>query len=486
MTNLETSNAPGSASPHADDGNQGGASALPPARDILRADFGAEKNSVYEALKLALVKNVDWSVKTGPSNAFHNHNAAWLVAAYRIGSDKAELDDIVSDERNKSKIRVDVAGDQKEKLTITANNWKNHLGKWNGREIGLYGLKAEQNFQAYAEFFRNEIAKRGVHGDGGVLAIYLPTLAKGLAGDFFHAVIELGYFFESKEEILLMQGLAWIAVAYVEIPGAESGVDAMSPSGNDNFARPTEALSALSRVEGGNNTVFLRQFNLNDGSSGYIDDIEALINNEASFEKTCEYDFDFTNMGETQLGCMLNDIQTAACDSFAAGGCVDFYTLHSVTGARAVWAIFGGISGNVASVDGAGNYSAPWVVNVKRSALSALWRAILFTHVARNNPQIKRSGVFSWDAGETLSTDSLTPWAELNAKALETKNEHIIKVVFSLADFYDREVQNPELWCLADRVMHVREGKNSGLVGVGVGSRLQKFIDRIECEEKMS
>jgi hypothetical protein len=189
--------------------------ALPCARDILSRHFdpaaAAQTDPAYSALQTAIRKNAAWSVKSGPSDAFHNHNAAWAVCAYRMGAGAEEILEIVTDAKNDGRKRSPEAS-----VEITAENWRAHLGRLNNAEqtpIGLYGLQAEQNFSAYRDFFRAELDARP---EAEVLEAYLPTLASGLAGDFFHAVIELGYYFESRERTLLSQGLAWLATRRCE------------------------------------------------------------------------------------------------------------------------------------------------------------------------------------------------------------------------------------------------------------------------------
>jgi len=45
-----------------------------------------------------------------------------------------------------------------------------------------------------------------------------PLLAAGLIGDILHAVIQLGYYFEFRNDQLLASGLAWCSTAYFKIP----------------------------------------------------------------------------------------------------------------------------------------------------------------------------------------------------------------------------------------------------------------------------
>lgn len=431
---------------------------LPLSRNILHESFIASERD-YCILQTALHKNASWSKKTGPSNAFHNHNAAWLICAYRMGATPEELLAITSDESNRRK-KLQPSSP----LVITEENWEVHLGMLRGVEVGLYGLGAETNFAAYEDFFHQQGL---AHGVPYVLQRYLPRLSCGLAGDFFHAVIELGCYFESRESSLLYQGLAWLAASYVELPGGPL-------AGKMETLSPTEALAQLSAKES------FPEFELDDGSSGYIDDLELLARDFR--DEITQYDLLTAHRTEAELEEFMAEVLVAARDSYAAGGCTDFYTLHSVTGSRAVWAIFHGL----------GQGGAEWVVEVKRNAISALWRALIFTHVARGNPRVDRSGRYALEGCEAERIS----WAQINAWALHTKNEHVIKVIFSLGDFYDRS-GDVELWTLADRVLRTWEGQETqgyeaagadpklgganvdGLVGTGVGGRLHKFVARM-------
>lgn len=83
-------------------------------------------------------------------------------------------------------------------------------------------------------------------------------------GDFFHAVIELGYHFESRSPELLSVGMGWLAASYVEIPG-------LALEGRPAFTSAVAALEGLSK-----DPHVFPTFDLNDGSSGYIAAIEDL------------------------------------------------------------------------------------------------------------------------------------------------------------------------------------------------------------------
>ena len=69
------------------------------------------------------------------------------------------------------------------------------------------------NFQDYAEYFRGEIARLGPQA---ILTEVLPHVIDGLSGDLLHAVIELGYYFESPGSMIhsmwIMIHSMWICV----------------------------------------------------------------------------------------------------------------------------------------------------------------------------------------------------------------------------------------------------------------------------------
>lgn len=410
--------------------------ALPVARNIWSSRF-KRTLPLYTHLCAQLRLNAELPIKLGPSNAFHNHNAAHLTATFRLGGSKEHMLKILK--QDPARVKLDADDNGRTTLTLDTENWRDHLGGF-----GLFGLGVEHHYWAYRRFFLTEISRLG---PDATLRTYYAPLAQGLAGDFFHAIIELGYYFESGKATVevLANSLAWLAAAYVDFPKSNT----VKPMRG---ATPMQALARLAATQG------LPSFDLNDGSSGYIRATEILATKHLDQVLRCEVDLsDVDNVDKVLMGMV-----GAGLESFAAGlenGINDFYLLHILTGSRAVWALLN-------SVGDWGNREA--TLMVQKATLGALWRAILFTHAARNNRSLK----------PRVRVHECRPWLQITAWALETDNSHIAKVIMTCADFYDR-TGDSRFWEVADMVMTNREGGGK-LVGTGVGSRMDIFLARVQ------
>ena len=154
--------------------------ALPKVRNILIPTF-ERSLPLYSQLCAQLKLNAAESVKSGPNNAFHNHNAAHLTAIFRLGG---SLDQLFKVCRQPLPGGAGDDGKSANTIVITSTNWRAHLGGF-----GLFGLGVERRYWSYRRFFLEEISRAGADN---ALFTYFPDLAKGVAGDFYHAIIELG------------------------------------------------------------------------------------------------------------------------------------------------------------------------------------------------------------------------------------------------------------------------------------------------------
>jgi len=160
------------------------------------------------------------------------------------------------------------------------------------------------------------------------------------------------------------------------------------------------------------------------------------------------YAFD-VNVGDPEQ--CLKEICLAAADSFALTGVKDFYTLHAVTGSRAVWAILNALD---------------WPDSVHREVLAALWRTILFTHLVRRDDT----------PAPTDDTDPLPLWTDLTAAGLRSRDSHITKLIYTCADFYDRWRDRRHHQIAAAAIARRQAGGR--LRGTSVGSKAHLYAGK--------
>lgn len=407
------------------------------------------EDDAYQVVRDVLSKNTQWNPKiTTPVLQNHNHQAAWLTCAYRMGSSAEQIREIYMSRDGKREPPPDPTHLLP---VVTVDNWEANLG-----HVGLYGIGLHLNFVAYRTFFEKELESKGLER---VMQEYMPVLARGICGDFFHSVIEFGYAFESKEPKMVLFALAWMAAAWVEIP---AGVSNQARNVVPGSGGPEALLLELSRFD---ESRFPR-FRLDNGGSGYTESMEVLLGNDEYREAVLAFDLDLRDLRLDYARPLLEEICRAAHFSFDAGGAVDFYTLHSVTASRAVWAA---LSQSGITFD----------IRVWRTMLSQLWRGIIFTHVARNNARVELAARLSPDAGLDWAKRS-AEWQDLHVWALASRNEHVIKVAFTLADFYDRTPDANEkerLLALARKMRTAREN-GASLEGSGAGDLVEQYHQR--------
>eukprot|EP00041_Stephanoeca_diplocostata_P023584 m.581905 g.581905 ORF g.581905 m.581905 type:complete len:449 (-) comp22334_c1_seq10:2826-4172(-) len=429
--------------------------ALDRARDTLNPNFpnGIEPTSEsYMELQAQLSRNAKSNpIKYGPHKAFHNHAAAMLTCMYKLGGGPADIHSILDTQPEFRKLNQ-ASSCESEAVEITRDNWKTHLGG-----CGLFGLGAHVMFKSYHRFFVSEIE---LQGSDGTLQSYFPCLAKGCVGDFFHALIELGYYFESRNVDVLAVALAWIAASYVTLPENPSDPTLLQVS---SAATPMDALEMLSR-----DTHHFPKFDLHDGSSGYITAMETLIEDHSA--PVLKYSLPIDNTD----GLLMREMCDAAIASFAASGHTDFYLLHLVTGTRATWAILNGCDWGTSRG------------RVERHLFGVVWRSMLFTHVARNRPWLPAPAPpcplpppppppLTADDDAELPPRSVRPWKALTAIGRSCQNSHIAKVIMTCADFYDRW-RDTRYWHVAEGVAAARDA-GVALVGTGVGSQMARFTE---------
>ena len=157
------------------------ATVLPPGRNILCSSFNRTTIPLFSQLCTEIALNAEESIKSGPNNAFHNHNAAHLTAIFRLGG---SLEQLLKVRQGGPPGGAGDDGKSANTLVINTDNWRAHMGGF-----GLFGLGVETRYWSYRRFFLEEISRVGPEN---ALLTYFPDLTQGVAGDFYHAIIELG------------------------------------------------------------------------------------------------------------------------------------------------------------------------------------------------------------------------------------------------------------------------------------------------------
>jgi len=448
----------------------------------MHKDFSSG-GELYATVRVLLQHNaIENPIKSGPSFVFHNHSAADMVARYRLGADSEEL--LVKFSKSSNPVSSPEDTVVVDEGLINRGNWQEYMGC----DYGLIGLGTHVHYKPMQHFFMCEIEARGCRE---TLQEYLPSLAAGIAGDLFHAVIELGYYFESKEPLQLASGLAWCATAYAtsSFPEEDSGSNANTESASK-FTSPHEALLALS-LEAGDT---FPSFELQSGSAGFVRAIEALATHPQHSARVLKYDLDWATLFADHSENTAEDIIMQICEAGAASfACTtgstddnyplpgtDFYLLHLLTGARAVWAVI---------TDGRQNgwSRSDKTSTLEHTLLKALWHAVLFSHVARNNAPISTTifhSLVSSASGNTRVQSAqgkeLRSWPEIvDWSRHGVSDSHITKAIFTCADFHDRQaIQNTQnagsrFWhIVANNIMTANAGSPDGrakLIGSGFG-----------------
>ena len=167
------------------------------------------------------------------------------------------------------------------------------------------------------------MSKGGV--SSALFAAFLANSPDLHCAQFLHAIIELGYGFESGEAEVAISGLAWCASGYYELPEPSDKLGALISIQNAGRS-PVELLANLGSSKGS----FFSTLDLENGSTGWVNDVEVILREHR--EEVLRFDVPHGSLptsrkGALELACNLFD---ASLCSFYASNCQDFYCLHSV------------------------------------------------------------------------------------------------------------------------------------------------------------
>lgn len=173
-------------------------------RGLAADEAKPSSGSTKETLDTLLKKNRE-------QNGGGNHTPMALIALYRMGGTPQQMRRYVANFQYTPKPK---SGGNPKGNSITAENWRNHLG-------GRYDV-----FSRYLAFFCDRAQQASVET---VLKETVPTLLKGPAAMAYHSLIRLGYAIDygDREEILF--SLAEWAMDHMPNPEFDAAAPSVEP-----------------------------------------------------------------------------------------------------------------------------------------------------------------------------------------------------------------------------------------------------------------
>ncbi len=256
---------------------------------------------------------------------------------------------------------------------------------------------------AYRDHFAAALAREG---RAALLARTLPVLFEGVGGGAFHPLIRLGYALEAENDGEVAEALAAWAMAWLPLRP-------LDPS-RQRHADPREALAALAEEPPGAEGSPLARLlaALRVRVSPIFRRMELVAGREdfAPFADCLRIDAD-----------SLDAIAVTVLDAFARGA-GDFTLLHGVTSCHALRLVL------------------PWVPD-RGSALRYYFQALLAAVATVGLP-----------AGDLPQVGTLPTWERIARRAIESDDDHTIKLVYSCRQ-EDRARGHPLYrWCAARKV----------------------------------
>ncbi|HVY98667.1 MAG TPA: questin oxidase family protein [Dongiaceae bacterium] len=257
---------------------------------------------------------------------------------------------------------------------IGEGNWTERLGE-------------QAAYADYLGFFRREVQRLTARP---AIRAYLPRLARGVAAAAFHPLIRtaFGVIGDDQEEVAV--GLAYWAARHLKLPrqGPAIGeaVEEMAPSDD-----PVALLAALRgsddlAFESNPDNLIDREFAEASSHPRFGTIARALAIDDLSFDK----------------------LRRAAALLYL--GTEDFTALHGVTGLHAARILAG-------------------FADDPRAFAAQLWRALLALYLALDRPALPDAAAVA-----KLTQGPLPDWNRILPAAVESEDEHTIKLVFTCLD----------------------------------------------------
>ncbi|MES1150808.1 MAG: questin oxidase family protein, partial [Dongia sp.] len=253
---------------------------------------------------------------------------------------------------------------------IDKSNWKERLG-----EQGVYA--------DYLGFFQREVERLGARA---ALRTYLPKLSRGVDAAAFHPLIRTAFGVIGDDPREIAVGLAYWASRHLPLPeeAAEHEVAAPIPSNDD----PAALLAALRQEDDlafqpNPDNLIDRELAEAAARPRFETAVQALVVDDLSFDK----------------------LRRAAALLYLATE--DFSALHGVTGMHAARILSD-------------------FADDPRAYATQLWRAVLALYLALDRPALPDAATV-----RKLTEAPLPDWNKILQAAVESDDEHTIKLVFT-------------------------------------------------------
>lgn len=145
-----------------------------------------------------------------------NHAKHAVVALTRLGADPEAVKRYYENYADETPYGFGLEPPRSLVVRITERNWRDFVGQ-------------RSHYASYCEFFDEQAT---IYGLDSVLRDYLPELLPGWVGAFTHATIHLGWGLDIGSRWMVIEGLAYMAFAYVSCHPERAEIARITTDGN--------------------------------------------------------------------------------------------------------------------------------------------------------------------------------------------------------------------------------------------------------------
>ena len=334
-----------------------------------------------------------------------NHLAHDLLSLHALGASDARLQDMYHIHEQHLEPRIPNPPN-----TINHENWKSWIGK-------------RKYYDGYLQFFDGEIQK---YGFPDTVKKYLPTLLPGLLGSATHPLIHLGYGVEFKECLVVAEGLAYAAHSFLDLSTLS---DVISSDNEQSAPRSTITVSDVLRQI--SETTFW-----SDGvvSHNFQNRIKQVVQNHSNQLGRAIHEL-FPSQHTFNANDMIRQLFEASVTLYAARlprlGQLDFFHLHAITsmhGSRQLLPLLSPFD------------------QFRLLKLQSL--ALLLIHITQGRSPFDMDAIRLW-RDEHDKSGSMMNWEDIKRLAIDCNDEHVCKLIYTLAQIDSVFADGNDLWRVA-------------------------------------